>query len=449
MTDIYDRQTVNSRHLVAFSKPSVPEGKQLYYFDFGRSAWRKVVPLDNLPYNLCSYRFVDDDQDNDGKCVVTCHDSYRLTTDPDNEPSPDALQAQRTWRDAIVKKDAEFEYLNVKNETVQRAKVCWTKADIIPGVVVCGPREFPNMNGFGYIYKESRRFAKTGTHLPLLTEEDLEKERNEEEEADRRREAFQQRVESVKRTYMKRYTLKVPTKPRHVANMYVRSHDGFCDTLPYFQTLRPYPHEITVAWIENKMRERGETDYKWNPNISTHHCIMASILLEDEPYDWCFATHTDHIESYNALQGADCYFDVRVTGGTYCRLHCGDSDDEGNYGRDFDFVKDGDTWTLPDVTIANPLFAATAGSTLRIETDGDTLTYKKGFIQFDISRIFSRVQTGWSVSHLQGRILLNGHMWMPSMSFPESEMVEIPHTQPKPKKDDTTINVMHMGGGSD
>ena len=115
---------------------------------------------------------------------MTCHDSYRLTTDPDNEPDPEEMWEEKSWRDEIVKEGAELDYLFNDDETAYRplgllndekgyrAKVSWTKADIIPGVLVGGPRRCPNVNGFGYVYKESRHFGESGTFFELLTTEE-------------------------------------------------------------------------------------------------------------------------------------------------------------------------------------------------------------------------------------------------------------------------------------
>ena len=115
----YNRQKVNS-HLVVISKPKEVSG--LKYYDFSTEKWRPVKPFDNLPYGLCSFQFTDEIPKDPEKCVVTCHDSYRLSSNPDNEPDNKGMKKEREWREAIVKKGAEMEYSVFKKEKVYRAK---------------------------------------------------------------------------------------------------------------------------------------------------------------------------------------------------------------------------------------------------------------------------------------------------------------------------------------
>ena len=127
-----------------------------------------LYPLDFLPYGLCCFRLVWGTEE---KCVITCINSYRLAKEIPEDTDHDFILEEKKWRDEIVQSGAEFDWYLEKNEEWVKGKVCWTKADIIPGVVVIGPRKCPNMNLWGYYYKESSRFAKSCTYTKIITPE--------------------------------------------------------------------------------------------------------------------------------------------------------------------------------------------------------------------------------------------------------------------------------------
>ncbi|KKK86536.1 hypothetical protein LCGC14_2762250, partial [marine sediment metagenome] len=115
-------------------------------------------------------------------------------------------------------------------------------------------------------------------------------------------------------------------------------------------------------------------------------------------------------------------------GGTYARLRYGDDDPEHQWNRDFDLIKVNETFTFPDVTINNPLSVATAGSILRVYTDGDRVTWNCGIYQPETLNIMASLCQAWRISYLQGRVLLNGNMWAPSMSFPVEDLIQVEDT---------------------
>lgn len=435
MTERYDRNIVNSRHAVAFSKPTVKEN--LHYFDFDNELWRRVEPLDNLPYNLCSYRFLDEPEE---KCVVTCHDSYRLTTDPDSEPDAEEMWEEKSWRDEIVKKEAEFDYIDNDGKGY-RAKVCWTKADIIPGVIVGGPRQCPNLNGFGYVYKESRCFDQSGSFFELLTTEELEKERQEDEVTNKQRKDLQDKIHQIKQT-LSFYSRKGYEQYEILGIGSLQ----FYDTLPYYQTLKKFPDPITFELLKDYLKDAELTDQE---------LAFVGLLTFAKNYDLCYYNTQQEVQKeFSVPQGViyttkealerakrdyepsvilkanccDVIFDIHVHGGTYARLHCGDYDPDNQWGRDFDLIKVNETFTFPDVTINNPLSVATAGSILRVYTDGDRVTWNCGIYQPETLNIMASLCQAWRISYLQGRVLLNGNMWAPSMSFPVEDLIQVEDT---------------------
>ncbi len=415
MTERYDRNIVNSRHAVAFSKPTVKEN--LHYFDFDTESWRRVEPLNNLPYNLCSYRFLDEPED--AKCVVTCHDSYRLTTDLDNEPDAEEMWEEKSWRDDLVK-GAEFDYL-YNDGKGYRAKVCWTKADIIPGVIVGSPRQCPNLNGFGYIYKESCCFGESGTFFELLTTEELEKERQEDEVAEKRYKDQQEKIQQIKRG-LPFYTRKGYEK----SGIFPIGPIQFYDKLPYYQTLKKFPDPITVEMLK-------DTDAE----LSGSQLAVVGLRTVAKDYDLCYYNTEQKVQEFSVakreyessviLKGGDVIFDIHVHGGTYARLRYGDDDPEHQWNRDFDLIKVNETFTFPDVTLDNPL--AVTCSILRVYTDGDRVTWSCGLYQFATWSIMPYLCGGaWHMTYLQGRVLLIGCAWAPSMSFPVEDLIQVEDT---------------------
>ena len=446
MTERYDRQEVNSRHAVAFSKPKAKQ--DLYYYDFDVKEWRQVIPQDNLPYGLCSYRFTDDTEE---RSVVTCHDSYRLSTDPDKEPNHEHLEQERVWRDSIVREGAEMEYTPSSGET-QRAKVLWCKADIIPGVVVSGPRECPNINSFGYIYKESRCFTKTGTHLPIITQEQLDEEQRERAKAKKRYEEFQDHVWELK-----------DKLPYISGKEFARGSIGMVgqvvvyDTRGWWRyTVRKRPKEITAEQLREWATEKGEDKILQQldeGSISASQlCIYAELTFAKDfdalfvraeqsvPQEWKkspYVTYTTAEAEERArkewepsctlgsTKDSQFLFDIQVHNATYAYMHCGDRDDHNQWHRRFEMVKVGEVWTFPEVTFDNPLHQAVSGSTYYFYTDGSHITYSAGWRCYEVNQIMNSLRNGWAVSELQDRVLLNGHLWAPSMSWPNADTVSV------------------------
>jgi len=164
MTDYYsveEIEEINDSHLVFFPKP---KEETKFYFDFYLKSFRPVIPINVLPYDLVSCKFTDSRGAND--YIVTCSDSYRFRDgeNPDGATPEEVskMLQEREWREEIVKDGAEFEFRDSTGKW-RYAKVAWTKSDIVPGVVLCGPREHPNVNSYGYFFKESTRIAKLGT----------------------------------------------------------------------------------------------------------------------------------------------------------------------------------------------------------------------------------------------------------------------------------------------
>lgn len=476
MTTRYNSNHVDNS-LVFFSKPEIKTG--LKYYDFDTKSWRPVEVIANLPYALQSYRFLDEENPGDKDCVVTCKDSYRLKIvneenydSDDSEKSvtydmwwesvrPDTdeeMENDRGWRDDLVKEGAEFEYVSLKNMDMVYGKVCWVKSDIIPGVLLCGHRKCPNINPFGYIYKESRRFFPIGTRLPPISDEQLEEEAKEKDNYETRK----AEKEAIVKLYQKEidyFTCKEhPDWPK------LGGHPGIWNTLQVYDNFSKYPHEIKIEdvnkwnydkWIANEKDPEEYKEVTQNPDNMAYTLLCLGSVSVASDYGVCYISHEQEIQkewkchpsvSYTTpeaeenaknkfvpatiLSGQfDIYFDIVVHGATRALMWCGDGSPQNNWNPEYNsgipLVKEGELFTFPDVVYDNPLFRACMGSKFTIYTDGDKITYKGGWLQQKERMLMVDFKNGWTVNKLQGRYLMNGHMWTPSFSFPVEDLVMV------------------------
>jgi len=273
MTEYYNRQKVNSRHLVYFSKP---ENNELYYYKFDTQSWVKVTPLDRLPYDLCSYRIEGKD---DTQVIVTCHDSYRLSSViPENTDHQEMLR-QKQWRDELVGPGKEFDFLTSNNQW-QKGVVSWIKADIIPGVLHIGNRNHPHISCGkdvnGYHYKESNRFTKSCTHTPIITEKELNEEKIQQDIWKQRAVDKDNMVIQLKKS-LKMY---VPKNFKTYAYNSSLGRVGFIDTLPYYTSLKKCPFEITKQVIVELIEEDKKEEYL-NKTDNTENIGLIALVSKN------------------------------------------------------------------------------------------------------------------------------------------------------------------------
>lgn len=430
MTEYYDREDVNSIHAVLFKNTLWMSHK--YYYDFDTEEWIKCYKLDRLPYGLITLQL--DNGKTNNQCVVTCEDSYRLADFPE-EINSEFMLNEKKWRDEIVKAGAEFDWLD-ENETSDcwvKGKVCWTKADIVPGVVLIGPREHPNLNSFGYFYKESKRFAKSCSYTRIITEEELLQEEEDRQQRIKKLDEEQKMINELS----KKIGLKCCKK--YIKYAYQCLGFGkmsYIDTIEYYKTLTKNPEEITKMRIaetlsEDERQKFLDTEYKSTIGL------IGLVSKLGENYDVVFDSGQQvpefnkwRDEHYVCLTGSDGIFDIVVHGANYAYLYCGDSDPHNEYERKIPLEKNesNNTFTFTDITLENPLFLSASGSRLEIYTDGKIVTYKSIWIKYDKGRIINKFGNSYAISHFPklDRILFNGHAWQPSFSSGYQEIVDIP-----------------------
>ena len=144
------------------------DDNDLYYFDFNNYTWKGCKPIGQLPYNLWQYQDINSDHK-----FITCPDSYCLTDNIENVLSNDEMIKEKEWRDSIVKAQEEVDVF-IGDEWHQM-KVAWVKSDIIPGVLHLKQRRHES-DIFAYLYKESKKIAKSQTKTPVISEKQLQEE---------------------------------------------------------------------------------------------------------------------------------------------------------------------------------------------------------------------------------------------------------------------------------
>lgn len=443
MTEYYDREEVNSKHLVLFSKPKEVDG--LHYYDFDTQSWIRCYPQDNLPYGLCSYRL---EEKTENESVITCHDSYRLSDGFPEYTNHEAMLEEKKWRDEMyeVGKGYEFDWQLEDGEWV-KGGICWTKADIIPGVCVIGPRDCPNLNGWGYHYKESKRYAKASTYTHIITQEELDEEQRQKDEARERYLKRQQRIADWKQKL-----------PRLCPKEYVRcanSGGGLCgpiafyDILPYYLSLKRDPNETTLESILSRMDPEDAVkireSLKDNPTMIGLLGLVSQNSLKVKPKDEKYEVIFDsgecvpEISKYLKIEGKENvksfeltdmegFFDIRVHNATYCYLKWKHNNREDYM---INMVQKDNYLTFEDITYDNPLFSSVKGDRLTFFTDGDKVTYKRIWMDNEPRSIFYGMENSYAISYFpsQKRVLMLGHVWQPSLGCSIDDLVPV---DPKP-----------------
>jgi hypothetical protein len=408
MTTFYNPDDINSRHAVYFPEPKHIDN--LHYYD-SEKKWRKCEILTRLPYDLATYRFSDS---TDGKVFVTCTDSYRLSTDPQSENID--LDYEESWRNQICQKDCELDFNNKGNWV--KAQVCWPKSDIVPGVVLIGPRKYSNINCFGYIYKESKTLGKSGSHTRVITQEELNKEIEQEEKHKSENQKIKTKLEELKKNTSKY----VPEKFSKWREPLGGGDCSFYDIRKFYSYLRKERREIIPSLIDKSDLKNGSDPETFSP---TDLALLWLVKYKD--CDVCFVGKTqksDKNYDYDFLSTkGDAVFDLRIKNATYAK-YCPNGQ-KSELLQPIDMKKDGSDFILEGISLDNPLFNSCAGASHTFETDGDLIEYKEIYINLEPRSIMIALSS-YAVSWLTtGKVIFCGHMWMPSLIIDEKELVEV------------------------
>ena len=333
------------------SKNNNDSKNDLYYFDFNLDKWRKCYSINSYPYNLYKYEFEDSEE-----TFITCPDSYRLTNNINNIPSNEEMYKEKEWRDAVVKDNEELDMY--QKEEWHKMRVGWIKCDVIPDVLHLVPRKrnSENNNLCGYYYKETKKIAKSCTHNKVLSIEELNKEKEEEERIKEIREDRKKKISEIE-SRLKLFKIK-------------NLKYYFYDTLPYYHTLK--------INNDNKLLEKElfikEEFYENYITENTYKKAIASLAYNCEKNNYDGVSIKDEYEVIDSnvnFKDYDGFYNIEIHNATYATLK------SVNVSIDADIINSSDEkkiFGFNDITENNPLFN-TSYSILNIKTDGDKITF--------------------------------------------------------------------------
>lgn len=440
-TVFYHRDAVRSRHSVALSKPE-PSHPNLHYYDLDQRRWRRCVIVDRLPYDLATYRLLDEtssdfswttwdffgskmdsSHDDNEKVIVTSSDSYRLSTDPENDTTD--FEYESKWRKELFQKGKEVDVYD--NGEWLKVVVDSTKADIVPGMICLSNRRYSVLS-LGSYFVESKHLAESCAHTEVITPEQLEIEKEEDARGEELYQCKQDSIATFKAT-TKMFCHKNLTGWREMFGGHFRFYD-IRDL--YASLLSPAPIEITKEMI------LSSTDFKdVDPKLlDSPECLYIYGFFLNPESKMVFVSDSFNLKEYRdklktnivgiRLGTSDALYDIRVKNATYARyspsgiIDC----DYVSSRPPIDLVKDGDDFVIPGLSLECPLFNPKSGSRHTLDTDGDVVTFKRLWSRNDYLYVFAL--NNHAVSWLpNGKIVMAGHVWLPSLIINEEDLVDV------------------------
>ena len=334
------------------SENNIINENNLYYFDFEINKWCKCYQMNSHPYNLYEFKLEDND-----KTIMTCQDSYRIIDNLENAPSNEEMYQEKEWRDQIAEKNIELD-LYQKGEW-HKMKVAWIKNELINDVLHLVPRR-RNLNNNHlccYIYKEDKNIAKSCTHTRIITEEELNKEKEMDTHIKNKIEHEKCQALEIQKL-LKLYKVK-------------ESYYHFYDILPYYQKLKTCIHD---KLMEKELFKNDETYQKYILGKNYEKCLTYLVfhsLKNNIDVASIFDEYTVD-DSYVKLDKYDGFYNITIHNATYAKLISQGIEIEADIISDVNENKK--IFGFNDIHEQNPLFASSL-AILRIHTDGDKITF--------------------------------------------------------------------------
>ena len=388
-TEHHSAESLQKKHLVNFDTPKPIDN--LHYYDFGSKKWIPCKIFEYLPYNLAMYEFKN-------KLIVTSTDSYRLSVDPTNVTID--FEAEAKWRNEIVLKGAELDVYDVKQKKWKKGLVRWTKADIVEGIILIGPRLYDESCPQGYYYKESSNLAKSCTYTDPISQDVLDKEI----EAKKMCDENNQKCETWKRQFK-------------VLAVNGLKRCSFYDIRPFYQQLTKYPDAITLDIVQALINEKIDE--------TQDLAILWMFMRKDKKYQICFKHFEEPITNYkyHTLKFiGDAVANIQIYNATYAKYY--PSGDFSEWLQSIDLVKREGHFTLPEVTYNNPLFKSIFGAHI-IETDGNRIEYDQIYLDPDESQIFHGFENSTAVTWMGDKISVCNHSQMPNLCCDVQKIIEL------------------------
>jgi hypothetical protein len=420
MTTKYNIDDLRSTHLVNFSKP---DDKLIYYYDFDTNSWRPCRPIEKLPYDIIMFKFMDTPDDN--TVIATCSDSYRLANEPDTLTKEEMIREQE-WRDKLIQqgKGAEMDFYSNKYKTWVKAQIAWLKSDVIPGVMNITHRK--TNYGLGYYYKESTKLAKSSTYTTRYTEEEINEEMKQEDEAREKKENENIKINDILNTLDK---------------MVYNCIDVY-DYIPYYRKLNLTDKIVTFE----EFRDGGLNIEKWKDN-DIFIKIFGTLFLRPE-IDGIYFTDTkslmynEYSKSYycDLNSGGDCCYDIKINGLDKNKVDKIIVDCNGEEVSEAIWNNNENCFVFKDFTKKYPLIHTMSGASIRLvfnglKEDAKNIIVKYNAILFSIiPHKIIMINNGYAVTYIKSKdsYLFAGHYWNPSIIL-KTEKIKIlePHEREK------------------
>ena len=397
------------------------DDNDLYYFDFSSDTWVKCKPIGRLPYNLCKYQI-----ENSEQTFVTCTDSYRFIDNLDKALSKDEMYKEKEWRDTVVKKGEELDLFS--GGQWHKMVVAWTKADIIPDVLHIQSRRNESKLS-GYFYKESKSLAESCSKTPVITEKQLQKEKEQDEQSMKYRQEKRDKITKIEKT-LKLFKIKDECHKFYADSI---KKVFFYDTLPYYQSLKLDKEQKVISkedwfpeakttyeeYLAYSNRQKGFVNLiRHTNNIHPEENIADMVSVNDE--------YTDIKNGFQLLKNDyDGFYNIKIYNATYATLCC-------DYKKiDCDIIDSTDDkkiFGLKDITEKNPIFNGCVADTIYIKTDGDKITFT-GLLMDTLPRYILKSSQYFTVNHFpsKGFVLLCNTFCSATMPYPYERIEEIPH----------------------
>ena len=385
--------------------------QHLYYFDFSENTWVECKPIGRLPYNLCKYQF-----ENSDHTFITCIDSYRLTDNLNDVLSNDEMYKEKEWRDNVVKDHEEVDLY--ENGEWHKMVVAWIKADIIHGVLHLKKRRNTS-DLYGYFYKESKKLAKSCSQTPVITEEELQKEKEFDENIIKEKEESHNKIGEIEES-LKLYKIKDEYRTQYTSHL---KEFLFYDTLPYYQSLKLNNDKKLLS--KEDFHPGARLTYEEYLSIDTLKKCMAKlglhifnktadmVSIEDEYTDiknCCVVLKSDY----------DAFCNIKIYNATYAKLVClAPFNDHLQVDCDIiDSIDDKKIFGFKDINDTNPILNSAISDNLFIQTDGDKVTFD-GILMNSMPRYILKNSQKYSVIHFPSKkfVLLDHTFIGNSMTF--------------------------------
>ena len=388
------------------------DDNDLYYFDFNNYTWKGCKPIGKLPYNLWQYQDINSDHK-----FITCPDSYCLTDNMENVLSNDEMIKEKEWRDSIVKPQEEVDVF-IGDEWHQM-KVAWVKSDIIPGVLHLKQRRHES-DIFAYLYKESKKIAKSQTKTPVISEKQLQEEQEFDERIRKERQERKDAIKEIEKT-LKLYKIK-----DEFHNLYdpIIKKMFFYDTLPYYQSLTLNADKKLIP--KEDWSSKARITHEEYLALSNREKGMLKLVIDPADMVSMEDEYTD-IKNCQAplTPDYDAFYNIKIYNATYARLKCDNKEIECDV---IESIDDKKIFGFFDITEKNPIFNSALANTMYFETDGDKITFD-GILMEYIPRYVIKMAQLFTVNHFpsKGFVIKCNTFMGPTMPYPYERIEETPH----------------------